>query len=41
MVYVPSDAQVDRDSIFAWNFEALRRGMQEAKTDLARTLKAR
>ncbi len=41
MVYVPSDAQVDRDSIFAWNFEALRRGMQEAKTDLAHTLEAR
>ena len=41
MVYVPRDAGVDRDSIFAWNFEALRRGMGEARLDLARTLEGR
>jgi hypothetical protein len=34
----PSDAKVDRRSIFAWNFEALRRGMDQAKPRLASAL---
>jgi hypothetical protein len=34
----PSDAQVDRSSLFSWHFEALRRGMLEARTDLAAKL---
>jgi len=36
----PSDAQVDRNSLFSWHFEALRRGMVEARTDLAAKLAA-
>jgi hypothetical protein len=34
----PSDAKVDRHSLFSWHFEALRRGMLEARTDLAAKL---
>lgn len=34
----PSDAKVDRHSLFSWHFEALRRGMLEARTDLAAAL---
>jgi hypothetical protein len=34
----PSDAQVDRTSLFSWHFEALRRGMLDARQDLARAV---
>ncbi len=34
----PADSQVDRFSLFSWHFEALRRGMLEARGDLAATL---
>jgi hypothetical protein len=34
----PSDAKVDRHSLFSWHFEALRRGMLEARPDLAAAL---
>jgi hypothetical protein len=34
----PGDAQVDRQSLFGWHFEALRRAMAAAKPDLARAL---
>lgn len=34
----PADAQVDRNSLFSWHFEALRRGMIEARGDLAASL---
>jgi hypothetical protein len=37
----PSDAKVDRHSLFSWHFEALRRGMLDARTDLAAALAAR
>ena len=36
----PSDAGVDRRSLFGWHFAALRQGMTAAKEDLARTLEA-
>jgi len=32
---VPSDAKVDRNSLFSWHFEALRRAMLAARGDLA------
>jgi hypothetical protein len=41
MIPPPADAQVDRDSIFAWHFEALRRGMEKARPSLAAVLAAR
>jgi hypothetical protein len=34
----PADSQVDRFSLFSWHFEALRRGMLDARGDLAATL---
>lgn len=34
----PSDAQVDRNSLFSWHFEALRRGMLDVRSDLAAAL---
>jgi hypothetical protein len=34
----PSDAKVDRSSLFSWHFEALRRAMLEARTELATKL---
>jgi len=34
----PSDAKVDRHSLFSWHFEALRRAMLEARSDLAAAL---
>jgi hypothetical protein len=34
----PSDAKVDRHSLFSWHFEALRRGMLGARSDLAAAL---
>lgn len=34
----PADAQVDRHSLFSWHFEALRRGMVDARGDLAASL---
>jgi hypothetical protein len=37
----PSDARVDRRSIFAWNFEALRRAMDQARPRLTAALAAR
>jgi len=37
-VLPPSDVQVDRQSLFAWHFEALRRAMREAKPSLAHAL---
>jgi hypothetical protein len=36
----PSDAKVDRHSLFSWHFEALRRGMSDARTDLAAAVAA-
>jgi hypothetical protein len=41
MILPPSDAQVDRQSLFAWHFEALRRAMNDAKPSLAQALQAR
>jgi hypothetical protein len=41
MIPPPADAQGDRDSIFAWHFEALRRGMEKARPSLAAALAAR
>ncbi len=40
LVPPPSDSKVDRHSLFSWHFEALRRGMLEAKDDLARSLES-
>jgi hypothetical protein len=37
----PSDAHVDRRSLFSWHFGALRRAMLDARQDLAATLAAR
>jgi hypothetical protein len=37
----PSDAKVDRHSLFSWHFEALRRGMVDARSDLAGALASR
>jgi hypothetical protein len=37
----PSDAGVDRRSLFGWHFAALRRAMSAARQDLAATLSAR
>lgn len=37
----PSDAHVDRRSLFGWHFAALRRAMLEARQDLASTLSRR
>lgn len=34
----PADSEVDPHSLFSWHFEALRRGMVEARGDLASTL---
>lgn len=34
----PSDAKVDRHSLFSWHFEALRRAMGDARQDLANAL---
>jgi len=34
----PADSEVDRYSLFSWHFEALRRGMVEARGDLAASL---
>jgi hypothetical protein len=34
MVLPPADARVDRHSLFAWHFEAVRRAMAEAAPDL-------
>jgi hypothetical protein len=34
----PGDSQVDDRSLFSWNFEALRRGVAEAKPAIARAL---
>jgi hypothetical protein len=34
----PSDAKVDRNSLFSWHFEALRRAMIDARPDLAEAL---
>jgi hypothetical protein len=36
----PSDAKVDRHSLFSWHFEALRRGMADARGELAAQLAA-
>jgi hypothetical protein len=36
----PSVTTVDRDSLFSWHFEALRRAMQAAKPRLAHVLAA-
>jgi hypothetical protein len=41
MATPPKDSQVDRTSIFAWNFEALRRGMAAAEPSLAAALPAK
>jgi hypothetical protein len=41
LVPPPSDARVDPRSLFSWHFEALRRAMLEAKTDLAQALRDR
>jgi hypothetical protein len=37
----PADAGVDRRSLFGWNFGALRQGMLEARSDLARSVAGR
>ena len=37
----PSDAHVDRRSLFGWHFGALRRAMLDARPDLAATLAER
>lgn len=36
----PADAGVDRHSLFSWHFAALRRGMSDARSDLAAALAA-
>lgn len=41
MVLPPAEAETDRSSIFAWHFEALRRGMEQARPRLAAALSAR
>lgn len=40
MILPPSDSQVDHNSIFAWHFEALRRGMDQARPGLSEALVA-
>ncbi len=37
----PSNSKVDRRSLFSWHFEALRRGMVEARHELADALASR
>ncbi len=41
LVPPPSDAGVDRRSLFSWHFEALRRAMLESKAELADVLRGR
>lgn len=40
MLLPPDEAQVDRDSLFAWQFEALRRGMSDGTPSLEEALRA-
>ena len=41
LVPPPSDAQVDRHSLFSWHFEALRRAMVQARPEIATALRDR